>query len=109
MVGGIERSTGRATNKLSDRAIRAFVGQAQKGASAKGKLADGGGLYITLTAAGTPVWRLKYRLGGKEGLYSIGPYPEVSLEAARSARDEAKVLIRSGRDPVKARQVGRIE
>ena len=109
MVGGIERHTGRAINKLSDRAIKAFVIQSQKGADVKGKLADGGGLYITLTAAGTPVWRLKYRLGGKEGLYSIGPYPQVSLESARAARDEAKALIRSGRDPVKARQVGRVE
>lgn len=109
MVGGIERNTSRATNKLSDRGIRAFISQAQKSASAKGKLADGGGLYITLTAAGTPVWRLKYRLGGKEGLYSIGPYPQVSLESARSARDDAKALIRSGRDPVKVRQVGRVE
>lgn len=108
MVGGIERSA-KATNKLSDRAVRAFVTQAQKGTASKVKLADGGGLYVTMTSAGTPVWRLKYRLGGKEGLYSIGPYPAVSLEAARSARDEAKALIRVGRDPVEARQVGRVE
>lgn len=108
MDGGIE-SAGRAINKLSDRKVRAFVSQSQKGTVGRKKLSDGGGLYVTLTPAGTAVWRLKYRLGGKEGLYSIGPYPVISLEAARTAREEAKALVRVGRDPVKARQVSRVE
>ena len=108
MVGGIERSTSRATNKLSDRAIKSFVSQTQKGADVKGKLADGGGLYLTVTAAGT-LSGASSTASAARGLYSIGPYPQVTLAAARSARDEAKGLIRAGRDPVRARQVGRVE
>src|SRR5262245_57562231 len=108
MVGGIEKKA-RGTNKLSDRAVKAFIAKSRSGTADKGKLADGGGLYVTVTAAGTPVWRLKYRIGGKEGLFAIGTYPMVSLEAARIARDEAKTLIAQGRDPVKARQVERVE
>ena len=71
------------------------------------KLSDGGGLFLTHTPAGTPVWRLKYRLGGKERLYAIGTYPEVGLEAARSSRESVKTLLREGRDPVTARRVDR--
>ena len=38
------------------------------------KLADGGGLYLQVTPAGGKLWRLKYRVGGKEKLFSIGKY-----------------------------------
>jgi hypothetical protein len=62
----------------------------------------------TLPAAGTAVWRLKYHLSGKEGLYSIGAYPGVSLEDARHARLDAKAHLREGRDPVQARPIDRV-
>lgn len=47
------------------------------------KLSDAGGLYLFVSPAGGKVWRLKYRFGGKEKLLTIGPYPVVSLSAAR--------------------------
>jgi integrase len=72
-------------------------------------LSDGGGLYITLTPAGTPVWRIKYRHGGKERLYSPGIFPSVSLEGARAARETVKAHLREGRDPLQARDVERAE
>lgn len=111
MDGGIEiaANLGRATNKLTDRKVKAFITKARSGSVAAKKMSDGGGLYVTLTSAGTPVWRLKYRLSGKERLYAIGVYPEVSLEEARSARDSVKAHLRDGRDPLKARQVSRAE
>jgi integrase len=105
-VGGIER-VGRSTNKLSDRAIKAFVASARNGSASTKKLSDGGGLYITLTPAGSAVWRLKYRLVGKERLYAIGVYPAVGLEAARAQRAMVKELLREGRDPLKTRQLTR--
>lgn len=103
-IGGIERA-GRSTNKLSDRAVRAFVTRARAGTASAKKLSDGGGLYIMLTPAGSPVWRLKYRINGKERLYAIGVFPEVGLEAARVQRDLVKAHLREGRDPLKARQL----
>ena len=102
MDGGI----GRATNKLTDRKVLSF----KRGESNIGKkLADGGGMYLTLTPAGTAAWRIKYRIGGKEKLYAIGTYPEITLEAARAARDQVKALLREGRDPVQARALSRTE
>jgi hypothetical protein len=42
-----------------------------------------------------------------EKLFAIGVYDEVGPAAARAARDAAKVQLREGRDPVKARLVDR--
>lgn len=63
------------------------------------KLADGGGLYLLVNPTGSRLWRLKYRIEGKEKLLAIGPYPEVSLAKARTRRDEAKTAIVEGSDP----------
>ncbi len=41
------------------------------------KLFDGGGLFLLLSPAGGKWWRLKYRVGGKEKLMSLGSYPDV--------------------------------
>jgi integrase len=50
------------------------------------------------------VWRIKYRIDGKEKVFSAGIYPEVSLAEARLARADARKLIRDGRDPVAERR-----
>lgn len=63
------------------------------------KLSDTGGLFILVQTGGSRLWRMKYRFGGKEKLLSFGAYPEVTLAAAREARDQARAEIRAGRDP----------
>ena len=63
------------------------------------KLADSGGLYLFVTTRGFRSWRMKYRFAGKEKRLTFGPYPEVTLAAAREKRDEAKRLLREHRDP----------
>lgn len=63
------------------------------------KLTDGGGLHVLVSTTGNRSWRLKYRFGKKEKVLTIGTYPEISLRAARDARDAAKKVIREGRDP----------
>lgn len=63
------------------------------------KLADSGGLHLFVTKTGHRSWRLKYRFGGKERRIVFGQYPEVSLAEARILRDDAKRLLREGRDP----------
>lgn len=98
----------RSTNRLSDRTIRAFVASARQGKAKTKKLSDGGSLFLQLTPAGSAVWRMKYRHGGKEKLYSIGVYPTVGLEAARTAREAAKVKLGEGRDPTTARRIDRL-
>lgn len=63
------------------------------------KLSDSLGLFILIQPNGSRLWRMKYRYGGKEKLLSFGAYPEVSLSAARRARDDAREELRAGRDP----------
>ena len=41
------------------------------------RLFDGGGLYLEVSTAGSRLWRLKYRHGGKEKRLALGAYPEV--------------------------------
>ena len=106
--GGTEIRGGiRGLNRLSDRGVKSFISRARAGKADRGKLGDGGGLYLMLTPAGTPVWRIKYRLGGKERLFAAGVYPDVTLESARAQRAELKEHLRAGRDPLKARLVSR--
>ncbi len=91
--------------KLTDKAIKAFATKAQPGK----KLADGGGLHLFMTPAGGTTWRIKYRIDGKEKIYSIGPYPEISLAAARVELTEVKALLRENKDPVTQRRINRAE
>ncbi|MCF7520457.1 integrase arm-type DNA-binding domain-containing protein [Neisseria sp. ZJ106] len=73
------------------------------------KLADGGGLYLAVTPSGGKLWRLKYRINGKEKLLSIGKYPAVSLVEAREAADNARKSIAAGIDPAAAKQQAKKE
>jgi integrase len=75
--------------KVAERAVRLF---------------DGGGLYLELSPTGGKWWRLKYRHGGKEKRLSLGVYPEVSLKAARTRRDDARKLLAEGIDPSENRK-----
>lgn len=63
------------------------------------KLTDGGGLYLFISPAGSKTWRLRYEIAGKEKLLTIGPYPDIGLEAAREARRAQKGVLREGKDP----------
>lgn len=68
------------------------------------RLFDGGGLYLELSPTGGKWWRLKYRYAGKEKRLSLGVYPEVSLRAARTRRDDARKLLAEGVDPSENRK-----
>ena len=88
--------------KLSDKAVKAFIAKAARGK----KLADGGGLYLFRTLAGA-TWRVKYRILGRENIYAIGPYPLISLAAARVELREVKALLLENKDPVTERRLNR--
>jgi len=63
------------------------------------KLSDGHGLYLEVTPTGSKLWRLKYRIAGKEKKLAIGAYPAVSLQQARQRRTDARELLAQGADP----------
>ncbi len=79
---------------LTDAAIRRA-----KAAGKAYRLVDGDGLHLFVTAAGGKLWRLRYHYAGREKLLSIGPYPGVTLQQAREAREAARAHLRAGRDP----------
>jgi integrase len=68
------------------------------------KLSDGGGLQLWVLPSGSRLWRLAYRIGGKQKLLSFGAYPAVSLAEAREGREQAKRLLAKGEDPSKAKK-----
>ncbi len=95
--------TGGIFGKLSDKAIKAFLSKAAPGK----KLADGGGLYLLKSQTSNAHWRIKYRIQGKEKVYSVGAYPVVSLAAARIALGEVKAQLLEHKDPVVERRLNR--
>ena len=63
------------------------------------EIADADGLYLYVSATGSKSWRMKFRFRHKEKLLTFGPYPGVTLKAARGKRDDARALIRDNVDP----------
>ncbi len=68
------------------------------------KMGDAGGLFLLVQPSGGKLWRLKYRVDGREKKLAIGPYPEISLAEARRRRDDARTLIITGKDPSREKQ-----
>lgn len=72
------------------------------------KLADEKGLFLLIQPSGGKLWRMKYRVDGRDAAgnpkrvekkLSLGAYPEVSLRDAREGRDEARRSLAQGKDP----------
>ncbi len=70
------------------------------------KLSDAGGLFLFVTPAGAKSWRLKYRWRGREKLLVFGRFPDISLSAARAAREAARAELAAGVDPGRKRDAG---
>lgn len=63
------------------------------------KMTAGQGMYLLVNPSGSKLWRLKYRIGGKEKTLSFGAYPQVTLAQARLKREQARQLLTDGLDP----------
>lgn len=78
------------------------------------KAADGGGLHLEVRPSGSKLWRYRYRIAGRENVFAVGEYfndkraGHVSLEEARRARDQARVLVRQGIHPAHQRRTERM-
>lgn len=71
------------------------------------KLSDAQGLYLEITPNGSKLWRLKYRIAGKEKKLALGAYPAVTLSQARQRRDEARQQLAEGSDPGEQRKAAK--
>lgn len=63
------------------------------------KIADGGGLYLFISKAGTKSFRYDTALNGKRFTVTIGTYPSITLADARKKHEDDRVLIKKGVDP----------
>ncbi|RDS79903.1 DUF4102 domain-containing protein [Dyella monticola] len=68
------------------------------------RLYDEKGMYLEVSPSGGKLFRLKYRVDGREKRLALGGYPDTSLSEARERRDEARKLIAQGIDPSAERQ-----
>lgn len=68
------------------------------------KMGDSLGLFLLVQPSGGKLWRLKYRIHGREKKVALGIYPEIGLAEARNRRREARELLGAGKDPVRERQ-----
>ncbi len=92
----------RAIHRLSDRQVKN---------SKPGLRCDGGGLYLQ-TTQGTDgqfnrSWLFRFAAGGRERMMGLGPFPAVSLAAARQKAAEARTQRAAGVDPIEAKAAAR--
>jgi integrase len=90
------------------------------------KLTDSAGLHLEVRPSGARLWRLRYRIAGKENLFALGEYVQppdgesrketehriqsgrLTLAEARQERDKARGLVKQGIHPAHARQAMRV-
>ena len=70
----------------------------------KTKYPDEKSMYLEVTPSGGMHWRMKFRINGKENIFSIGSYPETTLAQARRIRDEARLKLKDGINPNEAKK-----
>src|ERR1700733_3357935 len=93
------RVTGPAKRQLPTPMLSNAVISGAKPREKAFKLADGGGLYLLVTPAGSRWWRLRFRVRGTEKMLSLGTFPDVSLKLARERQDQARRDLANGVDP----------
>lgn len=71
-------------------------------------VSDGGGLSLAVSPSGSKLWRLRYYYQGKEQIMALGKYPILTLSEARKKRDEAKLLLDSGKHPAREKKVQKL-
>jgi len=68
------------------------------------KLGDSLGLFLLVQPSGGRLWRMKYRVDGREKKLGLGTYPEIGLAEARRRRDAAREMLAQGKDPSREKQ-----
>jgi integrase len=74
-----------------------------------GKLFDGGGLYLFKRNLESGRWSYRYKIEGRAREMGLGPFPTVSLASARADRDKWETILKSGIDPISARDRNKAE
>ncbi len=84
---------------LTDAKLRAAKPQAKTFT-----LSDERGLYVEVFPTGGKVWRYRFSFDGKREKLTLGKYPDLTLKAARLARDKAARSVAAGINPVEEKR-----
>lgn len=72
-------------------------------------MAAGGGLTLIVMPDGSKYWRLRYRMGGRDKMISLGkPYPFTTLKQALAQAADFRALIAEGTDPADQRRIEKL-
>ena len=82
----------RQLNRLNDRRVR--------NESRAGRLGDGGGLALQVSASGSRSWVFMWKSDGKRTVMGLGAYPTVSLAEAREKAATCRKLVAAGVNPL---------
>jgi integrase len=82
------------TNALTDVQVRAF--------KKPGRLNDGAGLSLSVTANGYRRWMFRYSYGGVQRDLFLGSAAKLVLKQARNMRDKARSILADGLDPAES-------
>jgi len=91
-------------SKITDVQIKHWLKSGKNVAKAQGEVP---GLTLTVSAAGTATWILRYRLDGKQREVTIGRYPEYSIVDAKDKAIESRRKIMDGIDVAREKQQGK--
>lgn len=83
-------------NRLSDRKVGAL--------KVRGLYADGGGLYVEVTASGSKQWTFIFQWHGKRKQMGLGGVTTLGLADARNAARAARKEVLEGVNPIEARK-----
>lgn len=82
-------------NKLTPRTVAAT--------SKPGRYADGGGLYLVVTASGSKQWAFMWKRDGRRREMGLGAVNAVSLARARVLVSKYRAMVAEGQDPIAER------
>jgi integrase len=110
--------TGVATGVTGIAGVQQVARQTERLSSAKvrhakpGMHADGGGLYLQVTAGKAEgqlnkSWLFRFALGGRERQMGLGSLNTVRLAEARDAVEQCRQLLKEGKDPIEVRDAER--
>jgi integrase len=66
-----------------------------------------GGLFLVVQPSGTKSWAVRYRFNGRPQKLTLGPWPALSLAAARKMAGDARLKVEQGIDPAAEKRLAR--
>lgn len=65
---------------------------------------EGNGFTVRVMPSGVKSWLYVYEIDGKRREMGLGQYPEVTLETARTKFEDARRMVKNGKDPMAAQE-----